>query len=92
MQRSDHQWTIASLPWDRFDAPKIDPDMLKVIKAASVVEYGARDYAAYLRKVFAGDIAFQQAVDGWAKEEIRHGEALGNGPNAPIRLSIFKRR
>jgi rubrerythrin len=74
---NDTHWTVADLPWDRFEPSKLDPDVLKVIKAASLVEYGASNYGHYLCNVFSGDPAFQQAARDWAVEEVRHGEALG---------------
>jgi rubrerythrin len=70
-------WKTADLPWDRFEAGKVDPETLKVIKAASLVEYGGGKYGHYLCNVFADDPAFQQAATHWAGEEIQHGEALG---------------
>jgi rubrerythrin len=50
---------------------------LAIAKAASLVEYNARDYARYLANVFSGDQEFQQASNEWAEEEVQHGEALG---------------
>lgn len=70
-------WRIADLPWDQFDASKVDADILKVIKAASMVEYNARDYAAYLCSVFADDPEMVAAAQHWAMEEVQHGEGLG---------------
>jgi rubrerythrin len=70
-------WEITDLPWDRFEAGKLDPDTLKVIKAAALVEHGGDKYAHYLCNVFSDDPDFQQAAKDWAVEEVRHGEALG---------------
>ena len=70
-------WNISDLPWDQFDRAKLDPEILKVIKAASLVEFGGDLYARYLCDVFHDDPAFQQAARDWAVEEIRHGEVLG---------------
>lgn len=70
-------WTMDDIPWDRFDAGKADPEILKVVKAASMVESNARDYAAYLCNVFADDEAFRKAALDWAEEEVQHGLALG---------------
>jgi hypothetical protein len=70
-------WEPDDLPWDRFDRRKLDPNVLKVVKAASLVEYGANNYGHYLCNVFAGDPLFERAALDWAKEEVRHGEALG---------------
>lgn len=70
-------WTLDDIPWDRFDASKVDAEMIKVIKAASLVEYNGDDYATYLCNVFDDDAEFQAAARQWASEEVQHGEALG---------------
>jgi rubrerythrin len=70
-------WTLNDIPWDQFDANKVNPEILKIIKAASLVEYNAHDYADYLCNVFEGDAAFQFDARAWAIEEIQHGAALG---------------
>ena len=70
-------WSIDSINWDQFDRSKVDPDMLLLIKAASLVEYNGGDYAAYLSNVFNDDDGFCAAAKKWASEEVRHGEALG---------------
>lgn len=70
-------WTLDDISWDRFDPGKVDPDLLKVAKAASLVERNARDYAAYLSSVFADDPEVVAATDQWANEEVQHGMALG---------------
>ncbi len=70
-------WKIENLPWDQLDKSKVGPDLLKVVKAAALVEYGANAYADYLCKVFDGDAEFQQQARDWAVEEVQHGKALG---------------
>ncbi len=70
-------WKIDDLPWDRFEPGKLDPETLKVIKAASLVEYGGGKYGQYLCNIFADDPQFQQVARHWAHEEVQHGEALG---------------
>jgi rubrerythrin len=70
-------WTMADVPWELFDARKVDKETLKIIKAASLVEYNAHDYAAYLQNVFEGDEMFQDDLKKWAEEEVQHGMALG---------------
>jgi hypothetical protein len=70
-------WKVADLPWDQFDPARLDPETLRIIKAAALVEYGGGKYGHYLCNVFAGDTLFQQAAHTWAAEEIQHGEALG---------------
>ena len=72
------RWRLSDIPWDRFELSKVDPDLLKVVKAASLVEYNAGDYAIYLCNVFGDDAAFQAAARIWAQEETQHGRALGH--------------
>ena len=70
-------WTLDDLPWGEFDAGKVDPEILKIVKAAAMVEYNGRDYATYLCNVFHDDPEFQQVARDWAVEEVQHGAALG---------------
>ncbi|GBQ12608.1 acyl-ACP desaturase [Swaminathania salitolerans] len=70
-------WRIDQMNWDAFDASRVDPDIIPVIKAAAVVERNGLDYAVYLGNVFVGDPDFRQAADNWAVEEVQHGDALG---------------
>jgi hypothetical protein len=70
-------WRIDELAWNRFDASKLDPDLVPLVKAAAMVERNGTDYAVYLHRVFADDPDFQQAADNWAMEEVQHGDALG---------------
>ncbi len=71
-------WRIEDVAWDRFEPARVDPDVLRIVKAASVVERNGVDYAAYLKNVFTDDPAFQAASDNWAVEEVQHGDALGH--------------
>jgi rubrerythrin len=75
-KRPPKHWTLEDLPWDRFDPAKVDPEIVKVVKAASMVEFNSGDYAAYLCNVFHDDPQFQQAARQWADEEVQHGAAL----------------
>lgn len=70
-------WKIEELPWHLLDPSKVDADVLKTAKAASMVEYNAQDYAAYLCSVFHDDPEFQQVARNWAVEEVQHGKVLG---------------
>ena len=69
-------WTLDDIPWDSFDPSKVDPEMVKIVKAASMVEYNGGDYATYLCNVFHDDPDFQEAANAWALEEVQHGAAL----------------
>ncbi len=70
-------WTLEDIPWRRFDGAKVEPDLLRIVKAASLVEQNGADYAQYLCGVFHDDPAFQQEARRWGVEETQHGQALG---------------
>src|ERR1700730_15656256 len=70
-------WTLETIDWGRFDPSKVDPEILRNIKAAAMVERNGADYGIYLNKVFADDPAFIADVDRWVVEEVQHGMALG---------------
>jgi rubrerythrin len=69
-------WTLAAIAWEKFDPAKVDADILKVVKAAAMVEHNGGDYGTYLCNVFHDDPAFQLVARDWAAEEIQHGQAL----------------
>src|SRR5471030_2757987 len=70
-------WTLESIDWDRFDESRVDPEILRNIKAAAMVERNGGDYGIYLGRVFADDTAFGADLTGWVAEEVQHGMALG---------------
>lgn len=70
-------WTLETIDWGRFDASKVDAEILRNIKAAALVERNGGDYGIYLRRVFADDPAFIDDVHRWVGEEVQHGMALG---------------
>jgi hypothetical protein len=71
-------WTLDDIPWSRFDASRVDPTMLAAVKAASLVEYNAPDYVAYLKRVYrAQSPDTSRDIERWGGEEIQHGLALG---------------
>src|SRR5919202_279288 len=69
-------WTLDDIPWDRFDPASVDPELVPIVKAASLVEHNGRAYAHHLCLVFADDPAFQQTARRWGEEEVQHGRAL----------------
>lgn len=69
-------WTPDEIPWDQFDAGKVDPNLVCIVKAAGLVEQNGSDYARYLCNVF-DDSAFHEVARQWAAEEIQHGQVLG---------------
>ncbi|HEY4164099.1 MAG TPA: ferritin-like domain-containing protein [Dongiaceae bacterium] len=70
-------WTLDNIPWDKFDRSKVDPDLLRIVKATAMVEANGGDYGTYLCRVFHDDPEFQQVAQEWAVEEMQHGSALG---------------
>jgi hypothetical protein len=69
-------WTLDDIAWERFDRGRLDPEIVPVVKAASLVEYNGAAYARHLCRVFADDPEFQAAARRWGTEEIQHGRAL----------------
>ncbi|HEX6980781.1 MAG TPA: ferritin-like domain-containing protein [Alphaproteobacteria bacterium] len=69
-------WTLDDIDWGAFDRSKVDPDIVRIVKAASLVEHNGLDYATYLCNVFHDDPQFQATARYWAQEEVQHGQAL----------------
>ncbi len=69
-------WTLDDIRWDEFDPTKVDRELVRIVKAASLVERNGGDYATYLGNVFHDDHEFQILAREWAADEIQHGEAL----------------
>jgi hypothetical protein len=70
-------WTLDDVDWGRFDASKVDADLLAAVKAAALVEYNAPDYVDYLKRVYHGSPeCIIRTIEQWGIEEIQHGLAL----------------
>jgi len=69
-------WTADNIAWDKFDPAKLDPALLKLVKAASVTEFNAAHYTHYLTKVFQDDAEFHPILAEWQLEEEQHGRML----------------
>jgi hypothetical protein len=69
-------WTLDDIAWDRFDSAKLDPEIVRIVKAAALVEHNGAAYAHHLCRIFADDPAFQETARRWGEEEIQHGSAL----------------
>ena len=70
MQRAvarKRHWTLDDIPWAQFDAAQVDPDILKVVKAAAMVEHNGGDYAGLSLQRLPRRPGFP-------------GRAAGNGP------------
>ncbi len=71
------RWSADHIPWDQFDARKLHPDHLALVKAASLTESNAAHYTVYLRNVFKGDPQLTGLLGEWQLEEQQHGRMLG---------------
>jgi rubrerythrin len=71
----DH-WTLETIDWLKFDRSKLNPELVRLVKAASLVEYNARDYVEYLRVVFKNEPKMMEVLERWGTEEVQHGSAL----------------
>ena len=69
-------WTLDDIPWRSFDPAKVDPDLVPIAKAASLVEHNGAAYAHHLCRIFADDPEFQETARRWGEEEVQHGRAL----------------
>ena len=69
-------WNLENINWKNFQKDKVDSDLLKIIRAASMVEYRSSDYVLYLKKVFHDDLEFIPLIENWGDEERLHGVAL----------------
>ncbi len=69
-------WTLDDIPWDCFEPSKLDPELVRIVKAASLVEHNGAAYAHHLCRMFADDPDFQKTARRWGEEEIQHGVAL----------------
>jgi hypothetical protein len=69
-------WTLDDIPWQRFDRTRLDPEIVRLVKAASLVEYNGAAYADHLCRVFADDPGFRETAQRWGEEEVQHGVAL----------------
>ena len=85
-------WTLDDIPWDRFDPSKVDPNMLRIVKAAALVEHNGGVYADYLNSVFHDDIEVQKAARRWGAEEVQYGKALARWAKLADPSFDFERR
>jgi rubrerythrin len=69
-------WTLDDIPWQRFDRRKVDPELVCIVKAASLVEHNGVAYARHLCRIFADDPEFQETARRWGAEEVQHGRTL----------------
>lgn len=70
------RWTADDIAWDAFDKAKLDQDLLKLVKAASLTEFNAAQYTRYLHNIFQDDAEFAETLAEWQLEEEQHGRML----------------
>lgn len=70
------KWKYEDIDWSLFDPTKVNIDILRIIKAGSVIEHNSVDYGLYLKGVFAADSSIHKEIDDWAADEIKHGKVL----------------
>ncbi len=71
------RWNADTIPWHEFDASKLSPDILMVVKAAAMTERNAPDYTRHLKSLFKDNPTYYRLLDDWEAEEVQHGEMLG---------------
>ena len=69
-------WALEDIPWERFDATKLEARLVNFIKSACMVEHNGDDYAKYLASVFRDEPGFDVIAREWGEEEVQHGRAL----------------
>lgn len=69
-------WKFEDIDWSLFDHHKVNPKILRLIKAGSVIEHNGSDYGLYLKNVFTGDDGFHKEIEAWSKDEVKHGKVL----------------
>jgi hypothetical protein len=72
----ERHWTLADIPWAKFDSARVAADLVPLVKAAAMVEHNSGDYVTYLCNVFPDDAEFRAAAAAWGVEEVQHGQAL----------------
>ena len=70
-------WTLDTIDWDRFDGSKVDPEILRNIKAAAMVERNGGDYGDLSRPRVRRRSGLRRGRAALGREEIQHGMALG---------------
>src|SRR5262249_43447168 len=48
-------WTLDDIHWAGFDRKQLDPAIVRIVKAASLVEHNGEAYARHLCRIFADD-------------------------------------
>lgn len=77
MTKNNVHWSSDDIAWEAFQPSLVEPEILAVIRAASLVERNSADYVTYLKRVITNDPEFAEAAEQWGNEEHQHGIVLG---------------
>ena len=69
-------WTLDDIPWQSFEPDKVDWELLKLVKAACMVEHHSSAYGQYLCAVFSEEPGVCEDALNWSEEEVQHGKVL----------------
>lgn len=81
-------WKLGKILWDGFDASKVDPEIVPIVKAASMVENDTGDYCKYLKN-FCRQRAHakrDRARDGRGSAAWQGARIMGGTRGSGIRL------
>lgn len=67
---------VSDFEWATFKPDLIDPNLVKIIKASSLIESNAAQNNFYLKEAFAQDPFFLKKLTEWIKDEVQHGMIL----------------
>ncbi|MBT3628378.1 MAG: ferritin-like domain-containing protein [Rhodospirillaceae bacterium] len=69
-------WTLDDINWDSFEPDKVDTELLKLVKAACMIEHHSSAYGQYLCAIFNEEPGVCEDALTWSEEEVQHGKAL----------------
>ncbi|MBS0272102.1 MAG: ferritin-like domain-containing protein [Proteobacteria bacterium] len=78
MTQLSQKWKYEDIDWSLFDSSKVNPEIVRIIKAGSVIEHNGSDYGRYLNNVFENDPVLRKEIQSWSADEIKHGKVLAD--------------
>ena len=86
----DH-WKLADIPWKRFEPGKVDPEIVRLVKAASLVEHNGGDYCQYLAASSPTTRSSRKPPGFGARKRSSTARRSAAGPSWPIPASTTRR-
>jgi hypothetical protein len=74
---ADGSRLLEGIPWDKGVPERVNPEIIQLLIAASLVESRGDAYGEYLARVFSDEPDFVESIHAWSQEENEHGIALG---------------